>query len=114
MNPKVFCSKDNENNSIIGQGLINRLKKVQELNTTQKLRTDAWVFIFNREEDTISPLVFSWSYFALIWEIVGIKDGVAELSLEDWFNLSNFFDNFYRENFNKNFSELAQNLKGKI
>ena len=35
------------------------------------------------------------------------QNGLAEMSAEDKFNLSIFFDSFYKENFDKNFFDLA-------
>lgn len=50
------------------------------------------LFIFDRQEDILSPLMFSWSYFSLIIELTDYNEGIVSIDDKEKFNLNAFYD----------------------
>lgn len=83
------------------------------------------LLILDRKSDLITPLLFQWTYQAMIHDIFGIRNGrvglKADLHSEHWseseqsfgeeYTLSAEQDLFYRENVDSNFGDLGENVR---
>lgn len=101
--------------SRIGQKLAERLSSRVEREYTQNhkefLQEGLEMIIFDRREDPITPLIYNWSYQAMVHEFLGIdnnsiktNDGKSEIFARQT------EDNFIDENWDKNYGEFTLNL----
>ena len=72
------------------------------------------LFIFDRKEDPITPLLNQWTYQAMIHELIGINNNIVDMkkgSKSDQFVLSDMEDKFFSSNMNNDFGDVASKIK---
>lgn len=72
------------------------------------------LFIYDRREDPITPLLNQWTYQAMIHELIGLENNILEIKgnkKSEKLVLSDFEDKFFGENINSDFGEVANNIK---
>jgi vacuolar protein sorting-associated protein 45 len=76
------------------------------------------LFIYDRREDPITPLLNQWTYQAMIHELIGLENNILEVKHGEKQKekceklvLSDFDDKFFSDNINSDFGEVANNIK---
>jgi vacuolar protein sorting-associated protein 45 len=72
------------------------------------------LFLFDRKEDPVTPLLNQWTYQAMIHELIGINNNVIEIkygSKTDQFVISDMDDRFFASNINNDFGDVASRIK---
>lgn len=74
------------------------------------------LFIYDRREDPITPLLNQWTYQAMIHELIGISNNILEIkhgnnNKSEKLVLSDYEDKFFAANLNNDFGEVANNIK---
>lgn len=74
------------------------------------------LLLLDRRDDPISPLIYNWSYFSLVDELIGIENNSVKLneSSQEIFARSSgdsFLDIFWLKNYGETSNELADKLK---
>lgn len=74
------------------------------------------LFIFDRKEDPVTPLLNQWTYQAMIHELIGITNNIMEIkhgdnTKSDKYVLSDVDDKFFSNNLNGDFGDVASKVK---
>jgi vacuolar protein sorting-associated protein 45 len=72
------------------------------------------LFIYDRKEDPVTPLLNQWSYQAMLHEFIGINNNICEVkhdSKTDKFPLNDFDDKFFMNNMNNEFDLVADEIQ---
>jgi vacuolar protein sorting-associated protein 45 len=72
------------------------------------------LFLFDRKEDPVTPLLNQWTYQAMIHELIGINNNIITLKKdhdEEKLVLADHEDNMFRENLSNDFGEVANRVK---
>ena len=73
------------------------------------------LFIYDRKEDPITPLLNQWTYQAMIHELIGINNNIVDIKEEgsksEKFVLNDSEDKFFQENLNNDFGDVASKIK---
>jgi len=76
------------------------------------------LFIYDRREDPITPLLNQWTYQSMLHELLGINNNIVELKHEggktEKFTLSDFDDKFFKQNLNNEFDVVADEIKNVV
>lgn len=77
------------------------------------------LFIYDRREDPITPLLNQWTYQAMIHELIGLENNILEVrhgekNKSEKLVLSDSEDKFFKENINSDFGEVANNIKNLV
>jgi vacuolar protein sorting-associated protein 45 len=74
------------------------------------------LFLFDRKEDPVTPLLNQWSYQAMLHELIGIKNNICEVKHQnggklDKFPLNDYDDKFFMANMNNEFDGVADEIQ---
>jgi vacuolar protein sorting-associated protein 45 len=73
------------------------------------------LFIFDRKEDPVTPLLNQWSYQAMLHELLGIQNNITEIKHSDGkidkFPLNDYDDKFFQANMNNEFDQVAEDIQ---
>jgi vacuolar protein sorting-associated protein 45 len=72
------------------------------------------LFLFDRKEDPVTPLINQWTYQAMIHELIGINNNILTIKKdhdEEKLVISDHEDNWFRENLFSDFGEVANRVK---
>lgn len=120
--------------SFVDQIIADSLAKQLQLECSKAPQTfdgsaKCLLIITDRREDPVTPLLFQWTYQAILHEFIGISNNKVDLNLQlealnepenleiteeqqkNIYALSFDTDTFYRANMHTNFGEFADNLK---
>lgn len=114
MMPIICHMKSSKNARSLADNMFDKLaKNKSDLKTSKK----AILLLFDRRLDPVTPLLFQWTYQAMIHEIFGIKNNVVDLTA--W-NVPKEFkkivfasqnDDFFKLNMYKNFGEIGEIIR---
>lgn len=114
--PIIKCVK----NSPICRKISNSLSEFFQQNTDFVRREcgreqNGLLFIFDRKEDPVTPLLNQWSYQAMLHELLGITNNITEIKHSDGkvdkFPLNDFDDKFFLNNMNNEFDQVADEIQ---
>lgn len=72
------------------------------------------LFIYDRKEDPVTPLLNQWSYQAMLHELIGINNNICEVKHDskiDKFPLNDYDDKFFINNMNNEFDQVADEIQ---
>jgi vacuolar protein sorting-associated protein 45 len=72
------------------------------------------LFLFDRKEDPITPLLNQWTYQAMIHELIGINNNIITIKKDNDVEklvISDHEDHMFKENLNNDFGEVANKVK---
>ena len=73
------------------------------------------LFIYDRKEDPVTPLLNQWSYQAMLHELLGINNNIIEIKHQggkvDKFPLNDYDDKFFASNMNNEFDQVAEEIQ---
>ena len=74
------------------------------------------LFIYDRKEDPVTPLLNQWSYQAMLHELIGISNNICEIRHQnggkvDKFPLNDYDDKFFMTNMNNEFDQVADEIQ---
>lgn len=80
---------------------------------------NGYLFIYDRKEDPVTPLLNQWTYQAMIHELLGINNNIVDIKQEDnkkekkvdRYVLNDAEDKFFCENLNNDFGDVASKIK---
>lgn len=99
--------------SHLGDRLSTRFRKLAMSHSNDFKKKRTMLLIIERKEDPFTPLMFHWTYQAMLHELIGISANKISLKGKEY-NLNLQHDDFYEENLFSNYGEVAGNLKTRI
>jgi vacuolar protein sorting-associated protein 45 len=73
------------------------------------------LFLFDRKEDPVTPLLNQWSYQAMLHELIGINNNICEIRHKgekiDKFPLNDYDDKFFINHMNSEFDLVADEIE---
>jgi vacuolar protein sorting-associated protein 45 len=72
------------------------------------------LFLFDRKEDPVSPLINQFTYQAMLHELLGINNNICEVrhsNKVDKFPLNDYDDKFFIQNMNSEFDSVAEEIQ---
>ena len=104
--------------SKLGQKIAERLSSRMEIEYTQNhkefLQEGLEMLIFDRSEDPVTPLIYNWSYQALVHEFMGIETNSVKVKGTPEIFARQTEDDFLDENWKKNFGEFTKSLSEEL
>jgi vacuolar protein sorting-associated protein 45 len=117
--PVIKCVK----NSTIGKRIAIEVAEFFEQNIEFVKREcsrdqNGLLFIYDRREDPVTPLLNQWTYQSMLHELLGITNNIVELKhtggKTDKFTLSDFDDKFFTQNLYSEFDVVADEIKNVV
>lgn len=112
--PVVKYVRGSESSNLIGQKISTFFQENSQLVTKGCAKNPNGVlFLYDRREDPITPLLSQWTYQAMIHELNTIEQNIVKVKHEK-FVLNEFEDTFFKENLNNDFGDVASKIKLKV
>jgi len=119
--PYIRFSKKSDMANKVVQELQRRMSEERDLFAFRKSDTPPLLFIMDRKDDPVTPLLTQWTYQAMVHDLLGIKNNRVDLSKVPGITkdmaeivLSSEQDNWYKENMFLNFGDLGVNVKNLV
>jgi len=117
--PTIRYQKSSEVTYRLAEELISNMQNEHDLfNGAAKHTGNCILLILDRKEDPVTPLLNQWTYQAMVHELLGIRENRVDMSKTPGIssNLKNIVlsqnsDDFFSENIDENFGDLAMNIK---
>lgn len=114
MYPVIKHVKNNEYSNLIANKVLNFLQDNSDLiHRNCGNQPNGLLFIYDRKEDPITPLLTQWTYQSMIHEVFTISQNIVEVKNEKLV-LSDHDDKFFKENLEKEFGEVANKINDKV
>lgn len=116
LNPTIKYVKGNDLLSMVAQKLISHFQEYSDFFIRSCGREQNGILLlYDRKEDPITPLLTQWTYQAMIHEVFYIHQNLCSIDKgKDRLVLSEHEDNFFRENTDKVFADVASKIREKI
>lgn len=114
--PSIRFSSHSSLAKKISERISSRLEREYTQNHKDFSEGTMDLLILDRRDDPISPLIYNWSYFSLVDELIGIENNSVQgnNNVKEIFSRSSgdlFLDEFWIKNYGETSKELAKKLK---
>lgn len=116
LNPTIKIVKGNDLLALVAQKLISHFQEYSDffLRSCGK-EQNGILLLYDRKEDPVTPLLTQWTYQAMIHEIFYIHQNLCAVDKgKERVVLSDHEDNFFKENTDKVFADVASKIREKI
>ncbi|MES1922382.1 vacuolar protein sorting-associated protein 45 [Bonamia ostreae] len=117
MSPTIRYSAFSEESMLLATEIQSELSKSTAVESSSNSNKDGIVLIIDRRIDPLTPLLFPWSYQAMVHEIFGIvKDKITVLDKQKTrqFVFNDREDPFFAKNKDLNFSQIGIKAKNLV
>ena len=112
--PVIKFIKNNEISSLVANKVLNYLQNNSDLiNKNCGATPNGILLIYDRKEDPITPLLTQWTYQSMIHDHYTIENNVVKVK-GDKLVLSDYEDEFFKNNIDKEFGEVASLINDKV
>lgn len=114
MYPIIKYVRNNELSSLIANKILNYFQNNSDLiHRNCGTQPNGMLFIYDRKEDPISPLLTQWTYQSMIHDIFTISQNIVIVK-DEKLVLSDHDDAFFKENLDTEFGEVATKINDKV
>lgn len=116
VNPVIKCVRGSKICNSIGVKLAKFFNEnVDFVRRECSKEPNGLLFIFDRKEDPVTPLLNQWTYQAMIHELIGIHHNIVDIKSNDGksdkFVLSDYDDKFFSMNLNNDYGTVATEVE---